>query len=810
MSALFKDSTPSPEADAAASVSAKPSPRRPRSSPIRRADIVRVAFWGAWLVALVIAGWLHFHAGGHRLAQGVAETVEWRVTARESERLLIVAVEVGDRVKAGDVVAEQDPGPLGEELVVLSTQLSQAEAAVHDAELALGRARLQQEQAFAKTVDQSELGLLQTRVGSERDRAELDGVRARIRWWSKWVDQQVASAQQLEDLKTQAEVLERRIALDEQAATAWQSRLDEMRARLARYEAHAPALPPTPVRPETAALRVAVDVVKARLCVLETRRKSLTMRAPADGLVASVALRSGDVATPGSPVVVLRQPNPMRVLAFAEASQMRGVHVGQRVTVTPRDGSARGRAARVDAIGFGVVEHPSQLPLGLYGRPMWGEEFVVRLDEGALRPGQIVDVLLSDEDAPPMPSALNAVEAKRVAAPSTSSAVAPIDSAGTVEPAPSSEAPRATPPPLSMLHALPLPDAGTAARATGTPIASTLTGPLHGDASANASAAPSDGVRPLDVPASLRAVTRFEPSGWCWIAEWNAYLTVSDDTGLGPRDADAADESSASHPPLVFRVDASGHVGERPILVQGIDALDDVESVTRTADGSLWMLASQSASKRGRRPSTRTSLLRLRIDGDGLVATGRASLTEALASRSPAEWETLGLNDKIAHFDRGVASFDRVLDIEGMTTDGKDLVLGLKKPQDAEGRALLWRLARPDDLVGAGHSLALSPLPPVALSAGTPPRNAGISELLRLRSGALLALAVAGLDPLRAGKASALYRLDATATGWATVRLRDFAGEHAEGLSFGASPDSIAIVFDRGAETPWWLEVKVP
>jgi multidrug resistance efflux pump len=298
------------------------------------------------------------------------------------------------------------------------------------------------------------------------------------------------------------------------------------------------------------------------------------------------------------------------------------------------------------------------------------------------------------------------------------------------------------------------------------------------------------------LPEALRARSVVEASGLAWIEEWERFLVVSDDTGLPGQDG---------HPPWLFAMDAEGRFDEAPIVVEGIDELNDLESISRAVDGTLWALSSQSVSRKGNRPESRTLLVRMKVEDRKVVATGRASLAAALARLDATSLDGLGIGAVDPSFEKGAAGFDRVLEIEGMTSYGHALLLGLKQPLDGQGRAIVWRLARPERLVDTGE-LAADDL---VVAGRVPLAGEGISDLLRLPDGGLAVLS-ASLDD--APTHSAMWT--AAAQGGSemeTTKVADFPGLHAEGVAIGPDPGKVWLVFDRGgAEVPMWTRLPVP
>jgi multidrug resistance efflux pump len=733
---------------------------QPRSWTRRLADQLdpRVAgpsllFWAAWAAAAWGAWTLHKGWAGPRVGPGSAEIVEYRITAKEPQAIVHLAVEPGDMVRAGDLLVEQDPQPLAAELSVVAAELAAAEAELHAQELSLGRERLTEERDFDRLVDEAELGLLSARMETDRDRADLAGVEQRLRWWHKQVDQQFVGADKFEDLKGQAEALKQRIALRQVAEATWQSKIAEMRNKRQQFAAHAPPRPPQLAGRELEPHRAAMQVAAARRDQILKRMALLTVRSPVSGVVAQVLAREGEWLGAGLPAVILRDPQPHRVQAYLASDQLRDIDPGDLAIVQPRDGSNRRLRGVVQTLAVGVDTQPGQMPLGLYGKQSWSSHVWIKLADTGLRPGELVDVLLVDQPGPTLPQ----------------------------QPA----------------RQLPAGPAEKPAPAT----------PLATPVSATAATGP----EPLQVPDSLTAQSQFEPSGWVWIPSWQHYLCVSDDTG--PIDADG-------HPPWLFLVDRLGKVQDRLVKLDGIAEVSDLEAISLGPDGQVWLLSSQSVSQKGKRPLARTWLLRAQLQGTAdapaLKLTGQWSLASALGKLSVDAQLQLGLLSREPGFKKGVAGFDRLLDIEGLSWAGDDLILALKSPTAASG-AVLWRLRQPQRFVGGDKAPALGQgdlerLPPLPLRGGPLGADgpAGLSDAVAVGPGQWLLLAVAEVkdDVPKIGSSLWLATLDEG--GWKTQRLADFAGVHAEGVALSDVPGVAAIVFDEGRNVPLWQRVALP
>lgn len=740
--------------------------------------------WLVWVAAIAWAATLYFQSPDFSTISGMGEVLESHAAAPEVARVASVRIAVGQRVAAGAVMISFDTTPLDMEAAEVQAELAQAEAELLAGGLALRRDRYSEARSFEKSIDVSDMGLIAAKVDAGLDRAEAEGLRLRIRWWEPLVKKQLVSEEALQDLRGQLAAVEARILARTDAVAAWQQRVARVERRFLQWQKAVPAAEDDPQQLDLGPLKAAIAVTRAKLQRIQARKEGLTVKAMVDGVVSRVLMQPGDVATAGQTVVVLRAPQVHRVIAYAQDAVARRLRVGSPVLVLRRDGTGKTLPGHV--VGFGgVAELPLQLQSVPPRAPLAAEEVIIELDRAALLPGEPVDVAIlpgvlnQPLDPPEAPPQL----VPALPPPATPAALPTAASTGQAPEQASEFVAAAGPPPQLATPQVP---AGAAT--------------------------PADPPQPLMIPASLNALTRFEPSGWLWLPERQRYLLVSDDTGR---------ENAQEHAPWVFGVGASGEVDAQPWVLENGPEISDLESVTRSPDGALWLLASQSVSRKGNRNDPRTWLLRAELRGAKVVVTGYKSLASALAlGFPPAKLEELGVGLRDPKYRKGAQGFSKSLDIEGIAADGDGLLLALKRPLDGTGLALIWRLA------DAKRFLATGQLRPsdlqlwarVALAAGpsTAPMAAGIADLLRLPDGrwAILATALGDGDDGNAavGLHSALFIAQAKPSGGrlAAKLHQRFAGVHAEGIALSADGKQLAVVFDEGDLPPHWLQLPLP
>lgn len=304
----------------------------------------------------------------NQVARGYAEPVDFAVGAVQPGQLLEVKATLGQKVQKGAVLAQFDPALIDSELVLAKAALAQKKSAV-EAQRDLLRSEL----------DRAGVQGTQARAAEQQDRAELAEVNARIARLEELVAQQLATRVQLDE------------ALRQRAA---------LRARVAAYDKGVqPSAAPAAAPGDALALRLqpyqrAVDEAEALVAQLELKKEGLTLKAPADGVVAAVSHRAGEVVPPGAEVVRIVAPSAGRVLAWVADRARIDVAPGQAVSVRRPSSLDAPYQGTVVELGGEVELMPQRMWLAP-ASPMFGRRLVVQLSGGdKLLPGEALDVRL--------------------------------------------------------------------------------------------------------------------------------------------------------------------------------------------------------------------------------------------------------------------------------------------------------------------------------------------------------------------------------------------------------------------------------
>jgi hypothetical protein len=295
----------------------------------------------------------------------------------------------------------------------------------------------------------------------------------------------------------------------------------------------------------------------------------------------------------------------------------------------------------------------------------------------------------------------------------------------------------------------------------------------------------------ITVPEPLRQRSAtIEPSGVVWVPALDRYLIVSDDTG----------DDANHHQPWLFAMTRAGVFDEAPVPIQGVEEINDGESLCAGPKGVYFLVTSHSPNKRGHTGGKRRQLLAMEVAGRALRVIGRLDLTTARTADGGGSLLSIaGLPD------------DGRLDIEAVTYRDGALLIGLKSPLTTRHGAVILRLDSPVEAARAGK------LPPGAVShfaevsllvdVGGKRVAQGLADMTSLPDGslALVANAPKGGDPDGGG---ALYRYE---PGRGEPRLvRKFEGFRPEGVVVSPDGKDLVLVFDQNADPPVWMRLPLP
>jgi HlyD family secretion protein len=255
----------------------------------------RIIVLGVLLAAAGVGGYLLWPPVEAASVVGIVRATEIRVAPEVAGQLAAIKVQKGDRVRAGDVVAELSA-------LELTASVGQARAA-------LAAAVADRDHAYAGVRDE-EIASFAAEIAKAKSR--LAYMEAQLARASTLARSYVASQQALD----QAE---------HDAASA--------RADVAEAEANHAAAKAGPTREQRAIADAQVQAAASALAVLERRLEKTILRAPADGVVSVIVAEIGENVRAGQPVLAIAESGKQWVSFNAREDLLHGLTVGTTVSV---------------------------------------------------------------------------------------------------------------------------------------------------------------------------------------------------------------------------------------------------------------------------------------------------------------------------------------------------------------------------------------------------------------------------------------------------------------------------------------------
>lgn len=368
-----------------------------------------------WVGAIACVVVLFSHRSRRYEVLGIAQGPIHQLAATCDGRLKNVGVELFDEVKQGQVLGVIDgvldnerPRPeLDAELSVLKAQMAQlaAESRVARATYAAQvNNRVSDWTAarrpFATNVSDGRLRVLELTAAVETDRLALRQLDLDIKRFvlEGRVDANDVAIYDLQKMRAQMSAVEQRIAsngsLLEQANADLALAIEREKAFAQGEpdEAGADQAAEDALNKQTEVLARQMDEVLVRLDSL-TRRESVELRAPFDGVVSLVQHTAGEAVLAGDPILTIAKREPDNIVAYATERQVSRVRENMVVQLIDRNSSPN---LMVDSQVVYVGPTVEQMPARLWrnpNMPQWGRPVLVKVPLGLkLIPGAVVGI----------------------------------------------------------------------------------------------------------------------------------------------------------------------------------------------------------------------------------------------------------------------------------------------------------------------------------------------------------------------------------------------------------------------------------
>ena len=266
-------------------------------------------------VAAGLGGYLLWRSEAAPPIAGVVRITQIRVAPEVGGQLAAIKVRKGDRVRAGDVVAELSA-------LELTASVAQARAA-------LGAATASRDHVYAG-VRAEEIAALA--AGIAKAKAKLEYAQAQL---------------------TRTAVLARTDTATQQALDQAENDVAAARADVAEAQANHDAAVAGPTREERAIADAQVKAAASALAVLERRLDKTILRAPADGVVTVIVAEVGENIRAGQPVLAIEETGKRWLSFNAREDRLRGLTVGAKVEVARQGGREATPAVVTELVPLG-------------------------------------------------------------------------------------------------------------------------------------------------------------------------------------------------------------------------------------------------------------------------------------------------------------------------------------------------------------------------------------------------------------------------------------------------------------------------
>ncbi len=260
-------------------------------------------------VSAAAAGCGRGSAEGPLRASGYVEATEVRVAPEVGGRIVHLAVDEGDRVSAGTLIARLETADV--ELAIRQAQAGRDQA--------LAQLRLLQAGSRSQEIRQARAQVLSAEADVRAADAELSAATADLQRFEALLEANAGSRKQRDDAATRRDVASARVA-------AARQRTQGAREALATLEAGA--------RPEEiAAARARLSAAEAQIAVLEKNRTDAALMSPVAGTITAKLADQGEVIAPRSPIVVVTDLDHAWANVYVDEPIVPRLKIGQKVAL---------------------------------------------------------------------------------------------------------------------------------------------------------------------------------------------------------------------------------------------------------------------------------------------------------------------------------------------------------------------------------------------------------------------------------------------------------------------------------------------
>lgn len=308
---------------------------------------------------------------------GEVEMIASTVVAGESGLVVEMKTERFARVKKGDAIAEirtSDPESIQIALEAVSTELQ-----------VLKTRLTQDQQRILQDYEQLRLNAFNERVELATSKVELEFARSELNRIRKLHVEKLVSEDQFDQAEAIAK--SRQVEVDER--TRLVQEIDEGLKRL------------TPADSDkfTAAITDSIEsAIAAQEAKLNLSRKSVTLRAPIDGIVSEIHHLVGERVLEGDAIVTITATDPQHIIGYLRQPIVFDPQIGDSVEVRSRSDRKKVGTAKVLKVGEAIEPISKKLVIQESMGSRAGLPLLISMpDDVALFPGEVVDLAFRSE-----------------------------------------------------------------------------------------------------------------------------------------------------------------------------------------------------------------------------------------------------------------------------------------------------------------------------------------------------------------------------------------------------------------------------
>jgi HlyD family secretion protein len=315
---------------------------------------------GLLLVAAAGAGlwwWLiHRKRDANELVlYGNVDLRQVQLAFNNSERIVAVLVQEGDRVKPGQVVARLDVSRLEPPVAQAEAQVAaqrQVVERLHNGsrpeEIAQARAQMEAQKAVVERLRHGSRPEEIAQARANLESAKADAVNARLRYDRvknlaavRLKDQttvQGVSQEEIDNAKSALDVAEAKVTINQKALDLAvigprKEDIDQAQAQLEQYQKALDLAVIGPRKEDVAQAEAQLRMNEAQLALLRRQLADAQLMAPSDAVVRTRLLEPGEMSSPQKPVFSLAITDPKWVRAYVSEPDLGKVHPGLTASV---------------------------------------------------------------------------------------------------------------------------------------------------------------------------------------------------------------------------------------------------------------------------------------------------------------------------------------------------------------------------------------------------------------------------------------------------------------------------------------------